>query len=70
VRKLWWLALPPGVVVAVFVFFIMPFEPLGRTTVVARGELSCGQVMLTQTFTVSRRGARFGVTRARRHRSS
>jgi len=33
------------------VFFIMPFEPLGRPSVVAEGELSCGQVLLTQTFT-------------------
>lgn len=29
----------------------MPLEPVGRPSIVARGELSCGQVMLTQTFT-------------------
>src|SRR4051794_16036785 len=51
VRHLWWLARPPGLIVANFVFFIMPFEPVGRPSVVVQGELSCGQVMLTQTFT-------------------
>ena len=47
----WWLATLPGAVVLVFVFFIMPFSPVGRPLVVARGGLSCGEVLLTQTST-------------------
>jgi hypothetical protein len=29
----------------------MPFEPLGRPTLIGREQLSCGEVMLTQIFT-------------------
>jgi len=47
----WWLASLPGAVIFAFVFFIMPFSPVGRPLLVASGTLSCGEVLLTQTFT-------------------
>lgn len=34
-------------------YFIMPFQPIGRPTVVARERLNCGDVLLTQTFTAT-----------------
>jgi hypothetical protein len=36
-----------------FIYYIMPFEPVGRPTVVASGRLACGDILLTQTFTAT-----------------
>lgn len=46
-----WCAVPAALLAAAFLFFIMPFEQVGRPFVAARGSLTCGDVMLTQTFT-------------------
>ena len=51
-RSAVWLALLlPAALGTVFLLFIMPFESVGRPLVAARGALSCGEVLLTQTFT-------------------
>ncbi len=51
-RRLWWaLLIPASIAVGLFLYFIMPFEPINRPTVVARGHLACGDVLLTQSFT-------------------
>lgn len=49
--KLWPLLLLPTALGLAFVYFIMPFEKVGRPLVVASGRLACGEVMLTQSFT-------------------
>jgi hypothetical protein len=45
------MALLPAAFGLAFVFVIMPFEKVGRPLVVASGRLTCGEVLLTQTFT-------------------
>ena len=55
-RLLLWLAAPPAFGLALFLFFIMrfeilPFEQLGKPSVVVSGKLACGEFMLTQTCT-------------------
>jgi hypothetical protein len=34
-----------------YLYYVMPFEPMGHPTLVGRGRLSCGEMMLTQTLT-------------------
>lgn len=38
-------------VAAPYLYYVMPFEPVDRPTLVGRERLSCGDIMLTQTFT-------------------
>ena len=40
-------------VAGAFTYYIMPFQPIGRPTLVASGALECGDVLVTQTFTAT-----------------
>jgi hypothetical protein len=46
-----------GIIAAAMVgpllYYIMPFQPVGRPTVVASATLGCGETLLTQTFTAT-----------------
>jgi hypothetical protein len=47
----WGLVTLLAVGAAVVFYFIRPFQPVNRPTLIDRASLSCGEVLLTQTFT-------------------